>query len=116
MTEPTFPKTGPDRVTTYSLKGITSAAPGRMHKVPKNATVKVYPTAAGTATVYSTNTEREVSRLDEDNAGIVGSVNADWDEWDAGAVTAKKVQTVLTPVETVALVVTSGTWTIEVSV
>lgn len=101
-------------IITARASGITSATNvQRFHNVPAGAAIKIYPTSAGTAAVFSTFTQRAVSDLDG-AAGIIASTNASWDKWEAGDVTAKTVSQVNVPLATVALVVTSGTWVIEV--
>lgn len=102
-------------VSTIRVAGVTSAAPGKVHKIPKGAAVKIWPTSAGSATVYSTNTPRAVSDPDDTNAEIESDTAVDWDEWSAGSVTASTLQATQVPVETIAIVVDSGTWNLEVS-
>ena len=104
------------KVTTQRVEGITSSAPAKIHKVPEGSAVKIYPTSAGTATVYSTQSPRSVSDADDTNAEITGSTNTDWSVWEAGAVTTSTLQKTNVPVETIALTVTSGTWVLEVTV
>lgn len=103
------------QIRTIRVEGITSSAPGKVHKVPRGSVVKIYPTSAGEATLYSTNTHQDISAGDNTNAEITGSGVADWDICGAGSVTDKVVQQVNVPVETVALVVASGVWVMEVT-
>lgn len=104
-------------VSTQVLKGVTSAEPAKFFKVPKGATIKLYPTSAGTAAVYHSNSLKTDTDEDLTNADIQGSLNsAVWDLWGAGTVSAKTSQQVNTPLEVVALTVNSGTWTIEVTI
>lgn len=115
MAGDTFKKLANSLVTTLRVEGVTSSAPGKLHQVPAGATVKIFPTSAGTATVYSTHADRELSDLDTTTANVTGSTNADWLAWEAGAVTVSTSQQALGPVRTVAVAVASGTWTLEVS-
>ena len=103
------------RIQTHRREGVTTDAPEKVHKVPRGATVKIYPTTPGLATVYSTNTPSLVSNLDDTNIKIESSTNASWDEWGAGQVSEKTIQQTNVPIEVVALVVTSGVWVIEVT-
>jgi hypothetical protein len=115
MSTPYFSNQPGSTVQSKTLINITSAAPGKIHKVPQGSAVKIYPTSAGTAAVYSTNTQQQISDLDTDNAAILASTNASWDVWEAGTVSEKTVQATVVPVETVALLVSSGTWVLEIS-
>lgn len=103
------------RIQTHRHEGITSDKPAKIYKIPRGALVKIYPTSPGTASVYSTNTPSLVSDLDNTVSAIENSTNASWDEWGAGPVTTKTVQQTYVPVEVIALVVTDGTWVIEVT-
>lgn len=111
----TFKRQRGDLVETIRETGVTSSAPVKIHKVPRGSAIKAYPTSAGTATVYSTQTPRSVSDADNTNTEIENDTNANWDAWGAGAVTVATVQEAMIPLETVAIVVTSGTWVLEVS-
>lgn len=102
-------------VATIRVTGVTSSAPGKVHKVPRGSAIKIWPTGAGTATVYSTQTPRTISDPDDTNAEIINDTAVDWDEWSAGAVADSTLLVTQVPVETVAIVVTSGTWNLEVS-
>lgn len=104
-------------VSTLVIKGVTSAEPAKILFVPKGALVKVYPTAAGSASVYHSNSLKQDIDLDNSNADIQGSLNdAVWDIWGAGTVTAKTSQQVNIPLMALAMTVLSGTWTIEVTI
>ena len=100
----------------FRLTGITSAAPGAFYNIPLYAQIKIIPTAAGTATLYSTGSQRALVDADvtAGNAAIVANTNAQWDIWGAGAVTVRTTQQAQMPLSSIALVVTSGTWTLEV--
>jgi hypothetical protein len=110
-----FSKSSSSPVTTIRQTGVTSSAPGKVHKVPRGSAIKIWPTSEGTATVYSTNTPRTISDPDDTNTEIINDTAVDWDEWSAGAVTSSTSLVAQAPVETVAIVVTSGTWVLEVS-
>lgn len=77
--------------------------------------MKAYPITPGEAKVYSTNTPAQISELDDDNYKIEVSENASWDIWDAGTVSEKTIQQTHVPVETIAIVVISGEWVLEVT-
>ncbi len=103
------------RIQTHRRENATTDKPEKVHKVPRGATVKIYPVSPGLATVYSTNTPSLISDLDDTNIKIENSTNASWDEWGAGEVSAKTIQQTNIPIEAVALVVTSGVWVLEVT-
>ena len=97
---------------------VTSAVVAVLYNVPKGAMVKIFPTSAGTATVYSSGSPTELINADLADplgAAIIASTNANWDQWGAGNVTAKTVQEAQLPLAAVALLVTSGTWVLEIS-
>ena len=96
--------------------GVTSSEPAALYKIPAGSSIKIYPTSAGTAAVYSTSSNPDQVALDvaSGNAAILAGTNANWDIWGAGAVTAKTIQSTQLPITACALVVTSGTWTMEV--
>jgi len=98
------------------VTGITSAEPTAAYMIPVGSTIKIYPTSAGTASVYSSSSNQDQAALDvaSGNAAILAGTNANWDIWGAGAVTAKTIQSTQLPITACALVVTSGTWTMEV--
>ncbi|MGD9842987.1 MAG: hypothetical protein AB7U99_08800 [Steroidobacteraceae bacterium] len=104
-------------VLTKSVTGVTSSAPKTISNIPIGAGIKIFPTSAGTATVYSSLSDSALVAADElaGNAAIVAGTNAKWDNWAAGAVTAATVLVATMPCSAVALVVTSGTWTMEVT-
>lgn len=115
-----FPKHGSQsyRVHTMRAEGITSTTDAAfILKVPRGSTIKAIPTAAGTATVYSTQTPFSIGQADADNSHseVTNSTNRSWDAWGAGAVTATTIQQANGPLEGIALTVASGTWTIEVT-
>jgi hypothetical protein len=110
-----FSKQKAHLVETVRITGVTSSAPVRVHQVPAGAAIKAYPTAAGTATVYSTTATRELSDLDDTAVKIAASTNAAWDAWGAGAITATNTQKANVPLQTVALTVASGNWVFEVT-
>lgn len=103
-------------VETIRITDITSSAPVKVHQVPEGAGIKIYPTSAGTASIYSTTAPRSISDGDNTNSEITTAGAADWDAWGAGDVTSSTTQKATVPVQTVACVVTSGTWVMEVSV
>ena len=99
------------------VSGITSTAATAVYHVAQGAMVKIFPSSAGTATVYSTGSPDTLAALDiatADGSDIVASTNASWDEWAAGAVTAKTIQQASMPQTALAVVVTSGTWVMEI--
>ncbi len=95
---------------------ITSSAPVAVYDIDKDAMIRIYPTSAGTATVYSSGSPQRYVAADitAGNAAVTGSTNAKWTAWSAGAVTADTTLTATMPQIAVAIVVTSGTWNIEV--
>lgn len=104
-------------VDTYRIAGITSSDVAKVHKVPRGAAIKYYPTSAGTATAYSTHNSRDDSDSDDTAAELAGTGNtADWLASDSGPVTESTVDVAKNPIQTVALAPASGTWTLEVSV
>ena len=94
------------RATSTSLKYV----PG----VREGAAIKAYPTSAGTATVYSSNSPIKDCETDIASGDFTTGV-ASWDAWGAGAVSAKTSQVATMPLSCVAIVPASGTWTLEVS-
>lgn len=101
-------------VDTIVYAGVTSAAPKTVFDIPVGSAIRIYPTSAGTATVYSSGSTRKQVEADDTSAKITGNTNAQWSQWGAGAVTATTVQAATISQTAVSLVVTSGTWTIEV--
>ena len=97
-----------------TITGITSAAV--IYGVPVGATVRAYPTSAGTATAYSTTSPARLARLDilAGAASITGSANARWAAWTPGAVIADTAVPAGSNMAAIALVVASGTLTLEV--
>jgi len=104
-------------VQTQVLEGITSTTDaGFINTVARGSAIRIFPTVAGTATVYST--QRPTLKLNEpDNthAEVTGSTNRQWEAWGAGAVTALTTQQSNIPLEAAALTVASGTWSIEIT-
>ena len=98
------------------LTGITSAAPGVLYGISVNASIRLYPTVAGVAAVYSSGSPVANIALDvlAGNAAILANTNARWSSWGAGAVSVDTVQQALSPQSAIAVVVTSGTWVVEV--
>lgn len=94
--------------------GITSSAIKTVYDIPVGSAIRIYPTSAGTATVYSSGSPRNAVALDDTSAKITGSTNAQWSQWSAGAVTSSTTQAATVSQTAVAIIVTSGTWTIEV--
>lgn len=111
-----FSNTQSSPVATRRISGVISTSPAKIDKIPRGSVIKIYPTSAGAATVYSTSTPQKISTDDDTNAAIIASTAASWDVWGAGDVTVKTVQQANVPLETVALVVTSGTWVMEVTI
>jgi hypothetical protein len=108
---------GEYEVKVQTVSGITSSAPKAIINIPAGGQVRLYPTSAGTATVYSTGSTLKNAQLDvaTSNAAVTGSTNAKWSIWGAGSVVADTVQSALVPQTAIAVVVTSGTWTLEVT-
>ena len=82
--------------------------------VRENASIKAYPTSAGTATVYSSCSPYQDCLTDIANNNFTTGV-ASWDAWGAGAVTAKTVQYAQGALSCVTIVPASGTWVLEVA-
>lgn len=104
-------------VKVQTISGITSSAPKGIINIPAGASIRLYPTSAGSASVYSTGSTLKNAQLDvaTSNAAVTGSTNAKWSLWGAGAVAADTNQTAVIPQTMVAVVVSSGTWTLEVT-
>lgn len=87
--------------------------------VPAGSLIKIFPETSGTANVYSTQRPIEKANSDADinvaQSLISGSINRSWDAWGAGSVTALTIQQAQGPLEGVCIVVTTGTWSLEVS-
>lgn len=103
----------------YTIRraGVTSSAPVPVFNIDTGAMIRIYPTSAGSATVYSSGSPQTLIQADvtAGNAAITGNTNARWSAWGAGSVSADTVQYAQSPQKAVALVVTSGTWVMEVS-
>lgn len=106
-----------DYVNSRRLSGITSSAPAVLYGIQVGSAVRLYPTSAGSATIYSSSSPSDKVALDiaAGNAAITGSTNAKWTAWGAGTVTADTTQQGQMSQTAVAVVVTSGTWIIEVA-
>lgn len=96
---------------------ITNSAPVAVYDIDKDAMIRIYPTSAGTATVYSSGSPQRYVAADiaAGNAAVAASTNASWTEWAAGAITSVTVLQATMPQTAIAVVVTSGTWTVEVT-
>lgn len=103
-------------VATKRFVDVDSTVPTKLLSLPAGTVIKIYPTTPGSAAVYHTNSPEDVTELDETNFDVANSVNADWEIWGAGNVIEKTYQQVNVPLEAIALVVSSGTWIIEVTV
>lgn len=103
----------PDSV---NVIGGTSADVNSIVGISAGAMIRAYPTSAGTASVYSSGSLLTLVNADiaAGAAAITGNTNARWSLWGAGAVTADTTQQALLPQTAVAIIVTSGTWTLEV--
>lgn len=106
-------------ITTYvsgrRYSGVTSSAPLVIYDIPIGSMIRIWPTSAGSATVYSTGSPANIAAADTTNANVTGSTNARWTAWTAGAVVAETVQGAQMNQTAIAVVVTSGTWSVEVS-
>ena len=98
------------------IEDITNANPAKLHNLPLNSSIKYYPSAAGNATLYKSNTNRILSDLDDDATKITNSTNGRWDAAAAGSVSAVTTETLAGPLQSIALVPTDGTWVLEVTV
>lgn len=101
-------------VDTITYSGITSSAPKTVYEIPVGSAIRIFPTSAGTATVYSSGSPKNLVEKDDTEAKITGNTNAQWSQWAAGAVTSSTIQAASVSQTAVVLIVTSGTWTIEV--
>ena len=104
------------KVGSIQVQGVTNSNPAIIHKVPKGSAIKVYPTVAGAAGLYSSHSPISDILLESSADDIKDSVNADWDSSAAGIVSIPTIQEALYHTEAVALVPESGTWTIEITV
>lgn len=97
--------------------GVTSSAPVVIYNVTPGSSIRIFPTSAGTANVYSSGSPQNLIAADitAGNSAVTGNTNARWSAWGAGAVTADTQLSAIVPQMAVALVVTSGTWSIEVT-
>lgn len=93
--------------------GVVSGSPKGVVGVRDGAAIKALPTSAGTASVYSSISPLELCLADIKNNAVPAGT-ADWDLWSAGAVAVKTIQQAVLPANCVAIVVASGTWTLEV--
>lgn len=100
-----------------TVTGITSAVPAAVNSVVRGGGIKIYPTSAGTASVYISMSNYNLTGADiaAGNSAITNNTNAKWILWQAGAVSSETAQQVYIPLTTVAVVVTSGTWTLEIT-
>lgn len=96
--------------------GVETGTPGAVFNVAMGAMVRIYPTSAGTATVYSTGSNENYAATDvaAGDSAVTSSATAKWTQWSAGAVTDDTTLQAVMPQSCVAVVVTSGTWTLEV--
>jgi len=94
---------------------LTNASPTIIYDLPVGTSVRLWFTGAGTATVYTTGSPRDQVAKDTTNGNITGSTNARWTQWGAGSVTVETVQVINQSQTALAVVVTSGTWSIEVT-
>lgn len=94
-------------------KGSTSSLVKYVVGIKGGASIKAYPTSAGTATVYSSFSPIKDCETDI-AAGNFSTGVASWDAWDAGAVSVSTSMVASMPVSCIALVPASGTWTLEV--
>lgn len=98
----------------FQATGLTSSSYNKAcFGVIQGAAIKVYPTSAGTATVYS-SCSPIADCMTDIAAGNFTTGVASWDAWGAGAVSAKTTQTATVPLTTVVCVPASGTWTMEI--
>ena len=103
-------------VASHRISGVDNTEIAKIYKIPRGAIIKAYPTSAGSAIVYHTNTIKEVADLDDDATKVQNRTNGSWDAWGAGNVAVKTTQQINGPLEAVALLVSSGVWVIEVSI
>jgi len=101
-------------VESIRIEDVQAGNPAKVHKVPKGSSIKAV--GSGSATVYTTTSPRSLSDQDTTDSDIENSTNATWDAWATGAAAGNSQETTDHPVETVALVVSSGTWTLEIAV
>jgi len=77
------------------------------------AAVKIYPTSAGSANVYSSTSPMADCQADiVANNFLTGK--AVWDQWGPGLVTAKTNTTALIPSTCAVCIPSTGIWTMEV--
>jgi hypothetical protein len=98
------------QVYTQVLTGITAGNPKAVYNTPPTASFTVFPTSAGTATLYYSVSDENKCRHDILN-NIIGTGKATWVEWVT--VTAITQDTNNITSTSVALKVSSGTWTME---
>ena len=94
------------------ISGVTAAA-GACGLIPAGSSVKVYPSSAGSATVYASCGPANDAAADIAAANFSTGLAA-WDAWDNGSVTASSLGILEGAVTAVALSVSSGTWVLEV--
>jgi hypothetical protein len=95
------------------ISGVTTRA-GLAGTVRDGASVKIYPTSAGTATV-KTSCSPVPDALADIAANDFTTGRAKWDNWNNGSVTGATIAVLAGTVTGVAVVPASGTWTLEIA-
>jgi hypothetical protein len=95
------------------ISGVTTRA-GLAGSVRDGASVKIYPTSAGTATV-KTSCSPTPAVLADIAANDFTTGHAKWDNWNGGNVTGAAIAVLAGTVTGVAVVPASGTWVLEVA-
>jgi hypothetical protein len=102
-----------DGVVVNQSTGVTSGQPVAFYSIKANSSITAYPTAAGTAIV-----KVSTSPIADCAADVVAknfsNGTAKWQDWTSGSVTAVKSEKVNSTISAAVIVVTSGTWNLEV--
>jgi hypothetical protein len=94
------------------MTGITSGKPKAVYQIPPTASFTVFPTSAGTATLYYSTSEEGKCKDDVLNNRVATGL-ATWAAWVHSDVTILTQDTLKITSTSVALKVASGTWTME---
>jgi hypothetical protein len=95
------------------ISGVTTRA-GLGGIVRDGASVKIFPTSAGTATVKTSCSPWPAVAADM-AANNFANGQAKWDNWNNGSVTGATIAVLAGTVTGVAVVPASGTWTLEIA-
>jgi hypothetical protein len=98
------------------IAGITSAQVQAIYGIPQGGTIKIYPTVAGSATLYTSCSPLATIAADVAGSDLTtpGASALRWDASISGVVTTTDIVIAAGALKAAALKVSSGTWTMEV--